>query len=48
MYILIKIEKVDVLRKVLNKQFIERLRAISITNKTQLQSQMSQIESIPF
>ena len=29
-------EKVDVFRKVLNKQFIERLRAISVINKTQL------------
>ena len=32
------IEKVDVFRKVLNKQFIERLGAISIINKTQLQT----------
>ena len=28
---ILEIEKVDVFRKVLNKQFIERLRAISIT-----------------
>ena len=34
----IEIEKVDMFRKVLNKQFIERLRAISIINKTQLQT----------
>ena len=34
----IEIEKVDVFCKVLNKQFIERLRAISIINKTQLQT----------
>ena len=34
----LEIEKVDVFRKVLNKQFIERLRAISIINKTQLQT----------
>ena len=33
-----EIEKVDVFRKVLNKQFIERLRAISIINKTQLRT----------
>ena len=32
-YIHIEIEKVDVFRKVLNKQFIDRLRAIFITNK---------------
>ena len=32
----LEIEKVDVFRKVLNKQFIERLRAIFIINKTQL------------
>ena len=31
-----EIEKVDMLHKVLNKQFIERLRAIFVTNKTQL------------
>ena len=37
-YINIEIGKVDVFRKVLNKQFIERLRAISIINKTQLQT----------
>ena len=37
-YIEIEIEKVDVFRKVLNKQFIERLGAISIINKTQLQT----------
>ena len=37
-YICIEIEKVDVFRKVLNKQFIERLRAIFIINKTQLQT----------
>ena len=37
-YYLLEIEKVDVFRKVLNKQFIERLRAISIINKTQLQT----------
>ena len=36
--IYIEIEKVDVFRKVLNKQFIERLRAIFIINKTQLQT----------
>ena len=36
-YINIEIEKVEVFRKVLKKQFIERLRAISIINKTQLQ-----------
>ena len=36
--IYIEIEKVEVFRKVLNKQFIERLRAISIINKTQLQT----------
>ena len=35
-YIYREIEKVDVFRKVLNKQFIERLRAIFIINKTQL------------
>ena len=34
----LEIEKVDVFRKVLNKQFIERLRAIFIINKTQLQT----------
>ena len=34
----IEIEKVDVFCKVLNKQFIERLRAIFIINKTQLQT----------
>ena len=34
----IEIEKVDVFRKVLNKQFIERLRALFIINKTQLQT----------
>ena len=34
----LEIEKVDVLRKMLNKQFIERLRAMSIINKTQLQT----------
>ena len=34
----VEIEKFDVFRKVLNKQFIERLRAISIINKTQLQT----------
>ena len=28
-----EIEKVDVFRKVLNKQFVERLRAIFIINK---------------
>ena len=33
----VKIEKVDVFPKVLNKQFIERLKAIFIINKTQLQ-----------
>ena len=33
-----EIEKVDVFRKVLNKQFIERLKTISIINKTQLQA----------
>ena len=38
MYIYIEIEKVDVFRKVLNKQFIERLRALFIINKTQLQT----------
>ena len=32
-YIHIKIEKVDMFRKVLNKQFIEKLRAIFIINK---------------
>ena len=32
----LEIKKVNVFRKVLNKQFIERLRAISILNKTQL------------
>ena len=37
-HIYIEIEKVDVFRKVLNKQFIERLRAIFIINKTQLQT----------
>ena len=37
-YVYIEIEKVDVFCKVLNKQFIERLRAISIINKTQLQT----------
>ena len=37
-YIYIEIEKVDVFRKVLNKQFIERLRALFIINKTQLQT----------
>ena len=37
-YIYIEIEKVDVFRKVLNKQFIERLRTVSIINKTQLQT----------
>ena len=37
-HIFTEIEKVDVFRKVLNKQFIERLRAISIINKTQLQT----------
>ena len=37
-YIFIEIEKVDMFRKVLNKQFIERLRAIFIINKTQLQT----------
>ena len=31
-----RIEKVDVFRKALNKQFIERLRAIFIINKTLL------------
>ena len=36
MYIHIESEKVDVFRKVLNKQFIERLKAIFIINKTQL------------
>ena len=35
-HIYIEIEKVDVFCKVFNKQFIERLRAISIINKTQL------------
>ena len=34
----LEIEKVDVFRKVLNKQFIERLRALFIINKTQLQT----------
>ena len=29
-----EIEKVDVFRKVLDKQFIEKLRAIFITNET--------------
>ena len=37
-YIYIEIEKVDVFCKVLNKQFIERLRAICIIKKTQLQT----------
>ena len=37
-YIHSEIEKVDVFRKVLNKQFIERLRALFIINKTQLQT----------
>ena len=32
----IEIEKADVFHKVLNKQFIERLKAIFIINKTQL------------
>ena len=32
----LEIEKVDVFRKVLNKQFFEKLRAIFIVNKTQL------------
>ena len=34
--IYLKIKKVGVFRKVLNKQFIEKLRAIFIINKTQL------------
>ena len=38
MYVYVEIEKVDVFRKVFNKQFIERLRAISVINKTQLQT----------
>ena len=38
MVLSLEIEKVDVFRKVLNKQFIERLRAICIINKTQLQT----------
>ena len=33
-----EIEKVDVFHEVLNKQFIEWLRAISIINKTQIQT----------
>ena len=37
-YIHIEIKKVDVFRKVLNKQFIDRLRSIFIINKTQLQT----------
>ena len=32
----IEIEKVNVFHKVLNKQFIERLKTIFITNKTQV------------
>ena len=38
MYVYVEIEKVDVFRKMFNKQFIERLRAISVINKTQLQT----------
>ena len=37
-YKYIQIEKVDMFRKLLNKQFIERLRAIFIVYKTQLQT----------
>ena len=35
-YINVEIIKANVFRKVLNKQFIKRLKAIFITNKTQL------------
>ena len=33
---IIKIEKLDLFRKMFNKQFIERLGALFIINKTQL------------